>query len=227
MTRKWFGKWFGIFGLAAAGILLLNLSSCARNQDLVSIQIVPSGFTYGSAVPSGIPQMPIPLTAYGTYIHPSETKNITNKVIWASDVTPVANVDSSGGLTAGVDCGGANISASVYTDGGNKSGNVVVGYMFVTVDGPASQGCPQSSAKSNLTVTIGGGTGTVTSSPGGIDCGAACSVQFPTGTTVTLTGTPTAPSTSVSWGPGSCDTVNGPVCTVSLQGDRVVVATFN
>src|SRR5579864_6525662 len=138
MTRKWFGKWFGSIGLAAAGTLLLNLSSCARNQDLVSIQIVPSGFTYGSAVPSGLPQTPIPLTAYGTYIHPAETKNITTSVIWASDVTAVATVDNTGGLTAGVDCGGANISASVYTDGGNKNGNVVVGYMFVTVDGPAS-----------------------------------------------------------------------------------------
>ena len=44
-----------------------------------------------------------------------------------------------------------------------------------------------------LTVTKGGsGTGTVTSSPGGINCGADCSQAFDQGTSVTLTATPAA-----------------------------------
>jgi|ERR1022692_708119 hypothetical protein len=219
-------NWFSIAAIIIVASFLLSVSSCGHNQGLVSISIVPSGFTYGSAAPPGTIQTPIPLTAYGTYVHPPETKDITDQVIWASDVTAIALVDSTGHLTAGPDCGSANISASVFTNGGNKNGNVVVGYMFVTVDGPASLGCPQSNAQSNLTVTIGGGTGTVTSSPAGIDCGPTCSAQFVTGTPVTLTGTPTAPSTSVTWGSGNCDSGTGSVCTVLLEGDREVTATF-
>jgi hypothetical protein len=219
-------NWFGIAAIIVVASFLLSVSSCGHNQGLLSISIVPSGITYASAAPPGSNQTPIPLTAYGTYVHPPETKNITDQVIWASNIIGVALVDSTGHLTAGPDCGSSNVSASVYTNGGNKNGNVVVGYMFVTVDGPASLGCPQSTAQSTLTVIIGGGTGTVTSSPTGIICGPTCSAQFVTGSPVTLTGTPTAPFTSVSWGLGNCDSVTGSVCTVFLQGDRVVTATF-
>jgi len=44
---------------------------------------------------------------------------------------------------------------------------------------------------SPLTVTRAGtGSGTVTSSPAKIDCGATCSASFPSGTVVSLTATP-------------------------------------
>jgi hypothetical protein len=52
-----------------------------------------------------------------------------------------------------------------------------------------------------LTVTKSGmGTGTVTSSPAGIDCGGDCSEGYPLGTNVTLTATPNADSTFAGWG---------------------------
>jgi hypothetical protein len=222
------GKWFSLAALIAAATFLLSLSSCGFNQHLLSISIVPSGFTYGSAAAPGSTQTPIPLTAYGTYNHPPETKNITDQVIWASDVTPVALVDSTGNLTAGTSCGGANISASVYTDGGNKNGNVVVGFMFVTVDGPASLGCTPAGTPPTLTVNFNGtGSGTVISSPSGVDCSApsSCSAQFQAGTSVTLTGSPTAPSTSVTWNNG-CNTAMGTTCTVILENSVTVTATF-
>jgi uncharacterized delta-60 repeat protein len=51
-----------------------------------------------------------------------------------------------------------------------------------------------------LTVTKAGkGSGTVTSTPAGIDCGATCTSGFPMGTVVTLTATPTPGSTFVGW----------------------------
>ncbi len=44
-----------------------------------------------------------------------------------------------------------------------------------------------------LTVNkTGTGSGTVTSSPSGINCGSTCSAQFAQGTAVTLTANPTA-----------------------------------
>jgi hypothetical protein len=64
-------KLFSVIILFVAAVLLLSLSNCARNQHLVSISISPSAFTYGGAAPPGAIQTPIPLTAYGTYIHTS------------------------------------------------------------------------------------------------------------------------------------------------------------
>jgi hypothetical protein len=227
MKRKWLGRSIGIVGLLGAAVWLTSLLSCARGQELTSITIVPSSFTYGSASTGG-QQVPIPLTAYGTFIHPPATKDITTLVTWTSDVTPVADVDSTGHLTAGVSCGGANISATYYKDGGNTSGPLVVGFMGVTVDGPASLGCTPAGTEPVLSVNFGGtGTGTVVSSPAGIDCSSpsSCSASYPAGSTITLTGTPTGTSMSVTW--NGCSSAIGTSCTVlGIQNNVAVTATF-
>lgn len=227
MKRKWLGRSVSIIGLVGAAVWLSSLSSCARGQKLVSISIVPSSFTYGSAAAVGAIQTPIPLTAYGTFIHPPQTKDITDSVTWASDVTPVAEVDSTGHLTAGTSCGGANISATYYLDNGNTSGPLVVGFMLVTVDGPASLGCTPAGTPPILAVNFAGtGTGTVVSSPPGIDCSApnSCSSPFVAGSTVTLTGTPTGTSSSVTW--NGCSSAVGETCTVILENNVTVTVTF-
>lgn len=230
MKRKSFGKWISICLLAGAACLLSSLSSCARNQQLVGITIFPSGFTYGQSATPGATQTPIPLIAYGAYIHPPETKDITNSVIWSSDLESVANVDNTGGLTAGLGCGTANISASVYTDHGNPNGNVVVGFMNVTVDGPASDGCTPAGPQPILTIDFSGtGTGTVTG-PDDISCStpSTCSDQLPTGTTLNLTATATGSSTFSNWsGCSSTSGTNNSVCTVILENNVSATATFN
>jgi hypothetical protein len=221
------GKWFSSVALCAMALLLLSLASCAHNQDLQSITISPAKITYGSSVPVGGTQTPVPLTAYGSYIHPPETKDITSTVTWASDITDVAVVDSSGKLTAGPGCGVANISASFFTDNGNRKGNVVVGFMTVTVDGPASLGCPQGTSTQNLSVSVtGGSNGVIASSPAGINCGTTCSAAFPTGSSVALTPTPNSGHTFGGWGAG-CTTISGTTCNVTMNGDVTVSATFN
>jgi hypothetical protein len=74
-------------------------------------------------------------------------------------------------------------------------------------------------------VKNGSGTGTVTSSPAGINCGSECSASFLHGTLVKLTGTPTTGSKAVTW--SGCDKVNGAnECEVTMSAARKVEATF-
>jgi RHS repeat-associated protein len=79
-----------------------------------------------------------------------------------------------------------------------------------------------------LTVDLTGtGSGTVTSSPGGLVCagtdGQTCSAGFTAGTSVTLSATPDAGSTFAGWG-GACSGTGA--CTVPLASARLVVAAF-
>jgi len=71
--------------------------------------------------------------------------------------------------------------------------------------------------------TSGSGTGSITSSPAGIDCGATCSAGFDYGTTVGLTATPDADSMFVGW-TGDCTGLGA--CNVTLDQARSVTATF-
>jgi PKD repeat protein len=76
-----------------------------------------------------------------------------------------------------------------------------------------------------LTVSKGGlGTGTVSSSPAGIDCGASCAANYAYGTTVTLTAAPAAGATFAGWS-GVCSGTG--TCTVGMTEARALTATFN
>ena len=76
----------------------------------------------------------------------------------------------------------------------------------------------------NYTLTVGTtGTGSGTVSGGSINCGATCSQQSPSGTTVTLTATPAANSTFSGWS-GACTGTGS--CVVTLTADRSVTASF-
>ncbi|MGZ8567253.1 MAG: InlB B-repeat-containing protein [Actinomycetota bacterium] len=77
-----------------------------------------------------------------------------------------------------------------------------------------------------LTVEPGGdGSGTVTSSPAGIDCGTDCQERYDPGTEVTLTANPDPSSTFGGW--TNCDTVQvDSTCKMAMSGDKTVTATF-
>ena len=76
-----------------------------------------------------------------------------------------------------------------------------------------------------LTVTkVGTGSGTVTSSPAGINCGSDCSEAYNEGTNVTLTATASAGSTFAGWS-GACSGTGE--CSVTMNADETVTATFN
>lgn len=74
-----------------------------------------------------------------------------------------------------------------------------------------------------LTVTrAGAGSGTVTSSPAGIQCGATCNANFTTGTPVTLTAVADGGSAFDGWS-GDCNASGQ----VTLTTDRSCTATFS
>jgi len=84
------------------------------------------------------------------------------------------------------------------------------------------------SAPTQRTLTVaknGTGSGTVTSQPAGIDCGATCSAQFDDGTPVVLTAGAGSGSTFTSW--SGCDSTNANQCTVAMNAARNVTATFS
>src|SRR5206468_3414929 len=72
----------------------------------------------------------------------------------------------------------------------------------------------------------GSGSGTVTSNPAGISCGATCSASYNSGTSVTLTASPAGGSTFAGWSGGGCSG-SGTTCTVTMNAATSVTATFN
>jgi phospholipase C len=75
-----------------------------------------------------------------------------------------------------------------------------------------------------LSINMSGyGTGTVTSTPAGINCGQSCSATFDAGTRVTLAATPTAGFYFDGWS-GACSGTQA--CTVSLSSASAVTAAF-
>ncbi len=90
---------------------------------------------------------------------------------------------------------------------------------------PASDTVTVTAGAYTLNVSkTGSGTGTVTSSPAGINCGTDCSEPYASGTSVTLTATPASGSTFVGWS-GDCSGTGS--CVVSMSTARSVTATFS
>lgn len=76
--------------------------------------------------------------------------------------------------------------------------------------------------------TAGSATGTITSSPAGINCGATCAASFSDGTPVHLTATPAAGSMFAGWDNLSgCPNRASPVCDLVMNGRQSVTAYFD
>jgi hypothetical protein len=103
---------------------MFNLSSCARSQQLIAINLSPAGgFVFEGYGATG------QFTAYGTYIHPPETKDITDKVVWSIDIENFGTITQQGLITyTRTDgCGSGLVNATYNNPPGNPSGSVAVG----------------------------------------------------------------------------------------------------
>jgi len=221
MSQKW-SALIGVFTIIFSAGLLLSLSSCGHDQELIAITIQPPTETFGAPnVPvSADAGLNVNLRAYGSYIHPPVTKEITNQVTWSSNTPQMVTVDAAGTITAtGNACGNTLVSATMPA----SNGGIQVDFMTATVvcftgTGPIGP---------SLIVNFAGGGGTVVSTPAGIACSQTCGFIFNTGTTVMLVASPTAPSTSATWSAG-CDSVSGSgtTCTVLMNANRTVTVQF-
>ncbi len=220
-----------VFRGIAASVIAVSLVawvSCARDQQLESIQVIPTTEIFGSGnIPVNLDAgLAVQLRALGHYIHPPVTKDITNQVIWGSNDPQMVTVNSTGLITAtGGACGGTVVSATIQTgsssSGRSSSGAIVTGSMNANVvcfGGAGSGGGPNPI----LGVSIAG-TGSVTSSPTGINCPGTCSSGFASGTPITLTATPSGSATGVNW--AGCFP-SGLTCTITLTANSSVSATF-
>jgi Subtilase family/Divergent InlB B-repeat domain len=78
----------------------------------------------------------------------------------------------------------------------------------------------------DLDVGLGGsGSGTVLSSPGGIECGLDCHAGYEDGTQVTLTAAPDPGSTFAGWNGSGCSGTGA--CALIMDTDKVVTAAFD
>ena len=99
------------------------------------------------------------------------------------------------------------------------------GVVFLGGCGGSSGAGPTPASPIRLSVRAAGtGSGTIASSPAGINCGTTCSASFNSGTQATLTATPAANSSFIGWS-GACS--GTATCTLTLSSNSSVTATFS
>ena len=146
--------------------------------------------------------------------------------VYGARVGADAAVLDPGGFV--VEPGTVGARAAIASDGAGRS--LVASDRRQVVDPVLGTAVSRLSARiliSRATLTVsraGTGSGTVTSTPAGIDCGTICSAFFDAPTDVNLTPTAAPGSAFVSWA-GAC---SGPgPCTVTVNDTRAVTATFS
>jgi uncharacterized repeat protein (TIGR02543 family) len=191
---------------------------------------------------------PKPLnTAAGDQLDPfwssASTEVVTHDLSVTRSGTGSGKVSSSPtGIDCGTDCSESYVQGTEVTltaragrgstfEGwsGGCSGTSTTCTVTMTEARSVTATFTKSSTTTTLTLTVskdGTGSGKVTSSPAGIDCGRDCSETYPSGTDVTLTAKAGRGSTFTGWG-GAC-TGTSSTCTVAMKrGDKTVTATFN
>jgi hypothetical protein len=151
--------------------------------------------------------------------------------------TGTGNVTSSpAGISCGADCTenfnhgtpvtlSASAGAGATFMGWSGGGCTGTGQCTVTVTAATTVTATFNVVQWDLTVQkAGNGSGTVTSNPAGINCGADCAEPYNNGTIVTLTAAPTTGSVFNGWSGAGCSGMGS--CTVTMDAAKSVTATF-
>jgi hypothetical protein len=145
---------------------------------------------------------------------------------------------SPAGITCGSTCSASffsgetvtlTASASTGSTFTGWSGGVCTGtapcQVTVTADTNVTATFKKNVTAKMLSVALtGGGSGTVTSTPSGINCGPTCSASFQTGTQIILSAAASSGSTFAGWSGGGCSGIDG--CALTLDAATTVTASF-
>ncbi len=127
-----------IGALAACFLVCLLIPSCGSDHVLTAITVSPQNSTIVG------PGVQVQFMAIGTFIHPPETKDVTDLVNWSTTTPQILLISNTGLATsAPTGCGfNLGVTATYYTNASNHSaGNVVVGSSTVNVES-AKGTCP-------------------------------------------------------------------------------------
>jgi len=173
----------------------------------------------------------------GSGVSASTTLTVTDRVTLSVVRTGIGTGSVSGpGISCGTDCSEPyDRGTSVTLTAAPASGSAFTGWSgcdtvsgttcTVTMSGARVVTATFDVQRFTLTVNKAGlGSGTVTSSPPGINCGTDCSEPYPSGTVVTLTATPALLNVFTGW--DGCDAVSDTTCTVTMSRARSVTASF-
>jgi hypothetical protein len=175
------------------------------------------------------------------------TMDSNKSVISTFNVLYTLTVTKSGVVTGivtsfpfGINCGatcsyqftsGTNVTLTATPDllssFGGWSGDVTCSCSTIIVTMNSNKNVTATfNPKYTLTIIkAGAGTGTVTSNPSGINCGATCSYQFVSGTSVTLTATPDSSLVFDGWSGDATGT--NPIIIITMNSDKIITAIFN
>jgi hypothetical protein len=168
------------------------------------------------------PPVIISLTADPTTVDTGKTSTITVSASDRENDPLACTWSASGGiLSATTGCGSVTWTAPGTP--GNYTVSVAISDHKGS-HGPVTRAVTMSvSPVYTLTVNkAGSGSGTVTAT--GIDCGSDCSQEYRSGSSVTLSATPLPGYTLTSW--SGCDSISGNTCTVTMNQNKAVTATF-
>jgi len=173
----------------------------------------------------------------GSGVSASTTLTVTDRVTLSVVRTGIGTGSVSGpGISCGTDCSepydrGTSVTLTASPASGATftgwSGCDTVSGTTCTVTMNAARVVTATFDLQRFTLTVnkaGLGSGTVTSSPPGINCGTDCSEPYPSGTVVTLTATPALLNVFTGW--DGCDAVSDTTCTVTMSRARSVTASF-
>ena len=146
----------------------------------------------------------------------------------------------SGSTTGGISGSGAGtimsychtlspgMSNITFNFGTNHSRGVNAWRVADVLKSSAQTELPLDSVVQNFALSVsrqGSGTGSVTSAPAGIACGATCSASFTSGAQVTLAAQAASGSTFAGWGGACSGTASS--CSVTMDSARSVTASFS